>query len=91
MPFCYPNQYCWSKTAADIARIFKVSSSPAGMKYKFRIQVPKEIKNVIELDKKNLKQLWQEVILDSGRIFRQVIRKFLTIWFLMSNMTEDIR
>jgi hypothetical protein len=48
--------------AVDIARILKVSTSPAGIKYKFAIQVPKEIKSEIELDKKNGNHLWQEAI-----------------------------
>jgi hypothetical protein len=48
--------------AVDIARILKVSTSSAGIKYKFGIQVPKGIKNAIDLDKKNGKQLWQEPI-----------------------------
>jgi hypothetical protein len=46
----------------DIARIQKVSSSPAGIKYKFVIQVPKGIKNEFELDRKNRNQLWEEDI-----------------------------
>jgi hypothetical protein len=62
MTFCHLIQYCRSNTAVDIARILKVSSSPAGIKYKFGIQVPKGIKNAIELDKKNGNQLWQEAI-----------------------------
>jgi hypothetical protein len=62
MPFCHLTQYCRSNTAVDIARILKVSTSPAGIKYKFGIQVPKGIKNVIDLDKQNGNQLWQEAI-----------------------------
>jgi hypothetical protein len=62
MPFFHLNQYCRSNTAVDIARILKVSTSPAGVKYKFGIQVPKGIKNAIDLDKKNGNQLWQEAI-----------------------------
>jgi hypothetical protein len=102
MPFFHLTQYCRSNTAVDIARILKVSTSPASIKYKFGIQVPKGTKNAIDLDKKNGNQLWQEAIKTElkkltdyqtfilyiqGRIFRQAIRKFLTIWFLMSNMT----
>jgi hypothetical protein len=60
--FCNLTQYCRSNTAVDIARILKVSTSPAGIKYKFGIQVPKVIKNAIDLDKKNGKQVWQEAI-----------------------------
>jgi hypothetical protein len=62
MPFCHLTQYCRSNTAVDIARIQKISTSPAGIKYKFGIQVPKGIKNAIDLDKKNGNQLWQEAI-----------------------------
>jgi hypothetical protein len=57
MPFCHLTQYCRSNTAVDIARILKASTSPAGIKYKFGIQVPKGIKNAIDLDKMNAKQL----------------------------------
>jgi hypothetical protein len=39
-----------------------VSTSPAGIKYKFAIQVHKGIKTAINLDKKNGNQLWQETI-----------------------------
>jgi hypothetical protein len=62
MPLCHLTQYCRSNTGAHIARILKVSTSPAGIKYKLGIQVPKEIKNAIDLDKKNGNQLWQEAI-----------------------------
>jgi hypothetical protein len=62
MPFCHLIQYCRSNTTVDIATILKVSTSPAGIKYKFGIQVPKGIKNIIDLDKKNENQLWQEDI-----------------------------
>jgi hypothetical protein len=51
-----------SNTAIDIATILKVSTSPAGIKYKFGIHIPKGIKNSIELDKKNGNQLLQESI-----------------------------
>jgi hypothetical protein len=50
MPFCQLTQYCRSNTAGDIARILKASTSPAGVQYKFGIQVPKGIKNAIDLD-----------------------------------------
>jgi hypothetical protein len=62
MSFCHLTQYCRSNTAVDITRILKVSTIPAGIKYKFGIQVSKGIKNAIELDKKNGNQLWQEAI-----------------------------
>jgi hypothetical protein len=60
MSFCHLTQDCRSNTAVDISRILKVSTSPAGIKCKFGIQVPKGIKNEIDLDKKNGNQLWQE-------------------------------
>jgi hypothetical protein len=62
MLFCHLTQYCRSNTAVDIARILKVSTSPAGIKYKFGIQVPKGIKNAFDLDQKNGNHLWQEAI-----------------------------
>jgi hypothetical protein len=62
MPFYHPTQYCRSNTAVDIARLLKVSKSPACIKYNFAIHVPKGIKNAIDLDKKNGNQLQQEVI-----------------------------
>jgi hypothetical protein len=34
--------------AVDIARILKISTSPAGIKYKFDSQVPKWIKNAFD-------------------------------------------
>jgi hypothetical protein len=62
MSFCHLTEYCRSNIAVDIARILKVSTSPAGIKYKLGIQVPKGIKNAIDLYKKNGNQLWQESI-----------------------------
>jgi hypothetical protein len=62
MPLCHLPQYCRSHTAVDITRILKVSTSPAVIKNKFGIQVPKGIKNDIDLSKKNGNQLWQEAI-----------------------------
>jgi hypothetical protein len=62
MPFCHLTQYCRSNMAVDIARIHNVSTSPAGIKYKFGIQVSKGIKSAIDLDKKNGNQLLQEAI-----------------------------
>jgi hypothetical protein len=53
MPSCHLTQYCRSNTALDIARILKLSTSPAGIKYMFVIQVRKGIKNEIDPDKKN--------------------------------------
>jgi hypothetical protein len=57
MPFCSLIQYCRSNTAIDIARIFKVSANPAGIKYKFGIQLSKGIMNLMEPYKKNGNQL----------------------------------
>jgi hypothetical protein len=62
MPFCHLTQYCRSNTAVHIARILEISTSPAVIKYKFGIKVPKEIKSAIDLDKKNRNQSWQESI-----------------------------
>jgi hypothetical protein len=53
MTFCHLTQYCRSNTAVDIARTLKASRSPAGIKYKFGIKVPKGIKNEIDLDENN--------------------------------------
>jgi hypothetical protein len=57
--FKHDSRYC---KEVDIARILKASTSHAGIKYNFGIQAPKGIKNAIDLDKKNVKQLWQEAI-----------------------------
>jgi hypothetical protein len=46
----------------EITRVHKASTSPTGIKYKFGIQVPKGIKNAINLDKRNGNNLWEEVI-----------------------------
>jgi hypothetical protein len=46
----------------EISRIHKSSTSPTSIKYKFGIQVPKGIKNAINLDKKNGNNLWEEAI-----------------------------
>jgi hypothetical protein len=62
MTICHLTLYCTSNTAVDIARILKVSTIPAGIKYKFGIQVPKGIKNANDLNMKNGNQLWQEAI-----------------------------
>jgi hypothetical protein len=84
MPFCQLTQYCRSNTAVDIARILKVSTSPAGIKYKFGIQVPKGIKKSIDLDKKNGNQLWQEAIKTE---FKQ-LTEYQT--FIVQDSGEDI-
>jgi hypothetical protein len=65
MPFCHLTQYCRSSTAVDIARILKVSTSPAGIKYKFGIQVPRGIKNAIDLDKNNGKNYGKKLLTQS--------------------------
>jgi hypothetical protein len=62
MPLCHLTQYCRSNTAVNIARILKVLTSPAGIKYKFGIQVPNGIMNAIDLEKKYGNQLWQDAI-----------------------------
>jgi hypothetical protein len=62
MHFCRFTQYCRSNTAVDIAMVIKISTSPTGIKYKFGMQVPKEIKNEIHLDNKNGNQLKQKAI-----------------------------
>jgi hypothetical protein len=86
----------------DITRMYKISTFPAGNNHKFGIQVPKSINNAVELNNNNGNQLWEEAIktdlkqltdyqtfisLYSGDLFQQVIRKFLIMWFLTSNMT----
>jgi hypothetical protein len=58
MTFCHLVQYCKSKTEVEIAKIQKVSTSLTCVKYKFGIQVPKGIKNAIDLDKNNGNSLW---------------------------------
>jgi hypothetical protein len=83
-----------------------VSTSPGGIKYKFRIQVPKGIKTAIDLDKKNGNQLWQEaiktelkqltdyqifIVLDSGEDIPTGYQKIPYHMVLISNMTCDIR
>jgi hypothetical protein len=86
MPFCHLTQYCRSNTAVDIVRILKVSTSPAGIKYKFGIQFPKGIKNAIDLDKKNGNQLWQEAIKTELKQLKHY-QKLPFHMLLMSNMT----
>jgi hypothetical protein len=102
MPFCYFTQYCKSNTTVDIARIHKVSTSPACIKYKFGVQVPKGIKNAIDLDMNNNNQSWQEAIntepnqlidyrtflvLDSEDNIPKSYQKIPYRMVLMSNMT----
>jgi hypothetical protein len=54
MPFCHLIQYCKTKTPMEITRVHKASTSPTGIKYKFGFQVPKGIKNAINLGKKTV-------------------------------------
>jgi hypothetical protein len=51
MIFCHLTQQCRSNAAVDIARIHEDLTNTAGIKYKYGIQVPKGIKNAIELNK----------------------------------------
>ena len=62
MPFCHLIEYCKSKSSVDIAGTQKGSASPTSIKNIFGIQVPKGIKNAIELDKKNGNSLCQDAI-----------------------------
>jgi hypothetical protein len=62
MPFCHLIHDFIPNTEVDTSKIYKVSSRPAVIKYKFGIQVTKGIKNENELDKKNRNQLWKEGI-----------------------------
>jgi hypothetical protein len=91
MPFCHLTQYCRSNKAVDIARILKVSTSPAGIKYKFGIQVPKGIKNDLwqEAIKTELEQLTNYqtfIIQDSGEDIPTGYQKIPYRMVLMSNM-----
>jgi hypothetical protein len=52
-------RYWKAKTPMNITRVYKASTSPTSIKYKFGIQVPKGIKNAINLDKKNGNNLWE--------------------------------
>ena len=54
MPFRQLAQYCMSSTEVENA-VHKLIASPSRVRYKFGIQVLKEIKNTIDLDKKNEK------------------------------------
>jgi hypothetical protein len=46
----------------DLAKTRHVSLSPTTVLYKFKIQVPRRIKNAINLDRKNKNNLWQEAM-----------------------------
>jgi hypothetical protein len=103
MPFCHLTQYCRSNLAVDIARILKVPTSPAGIKYKFGIQVPKG-KNAIDTDNKNGNKLWQEtirtelkqltdyqtfIVLDSGEDIPTGYQKVL--YYMVFDVKYDLR
>jgi hypothetical protein len=82
--------------AVDIARILKVSTSPAGIKSKFGIQVPKGIKNAIDIDKKNGNKLWKEPIKTELKLWQEAIKtelKQLTDHqtFIVLDSGEDIQ
>jgi hypothetical protein len=62
IPYQHLVNYCKVEIPVDTARIHKVSTSLSNIKYKFGIQVPKGIKNAINLDKKNGNNLWVEAI-----------------------------
>jgi hypothetical protein len=95
MPYCYLIQYCTSNTVIDIARIYKVSESHAGIKYKFGIQVPKGTENSIKLNNKNLYQLWEKTIktelkvLDSGEDIPTGYQKFS--YHMIFDVKYDLR
>jgi hypothetical protein len=71
MPFCHLTQYYSSNTAVDIARILEVSTSPAGIKYKFGIQVPKGMKNAIDLENNYGNQFFG--IIDFGKLITSLM------------------
>ena len=62
MPFRHLAQYFMFKTELKKAKVYKSTATPISIKYKFGIQVPKGIKNSIDLDKKNGSNLWEEAI-----------------------------
>jgi hypothetical protein len=76
MPFCHLTHYCRSNTAVDIARILEVLTSPAGIKYKFGIQVPKGIKNAIDLDKKCWRPLHTKIV---GNYFKVILKLIFSL------------
>ena len=62
MPFRHLTQYCKTKTAIEMAKVNKTLASPTYIRYKFGIEVPRGIKNAIELDRKNGNTLWKDAI-----------------------------
>jgi hypothetical protein len=62
MAFQHLVLYWKARTSVDAAKIHKASASSSSVKYKFGIQVPRGIKNAIQLDRKHGKNLWQEAI-----------------------------
>jgi hypothetical protein len=58
MTFFHLIQYYKFKPSTVIAKAQKLSANTTGIKYKFGMQVPKRIKNLINLDEKNGNNLW---------------------------------
>jgi hypothetical protein len=57
MTLCHLIKYCKSNPSTIIAKAQKVSANTTEIKYNMRTQVPKGLKNVINLDKKNVDNL----------------------------------
>ena len=63
LPFCHLTQYCKTKTSIEMAKVNKTLANSTCIRYKFGIQVPRDIKNAIELDRgKNGNALWEDAI-----------------------------
>jgi C-terminal processing protease CtpA/Prc len=62
MPFQHIVHCCKARTPVDAVKIYRASASSTSNKYKFGVQVPRGIKNAIQLDTKNGNNLWQEAI-----------------------------
>jgi hypothetical protein len=84
MPFCHLIQYCKSKTEVKIAKMQNESASPTCVKYKFGIQLPKGIKNAIDLNKNNGNSLWEDAI----RTELKQLTDYQT--FIVTDSGEDI-
>jgi hypothetical protein len=69
MPFLHLVKYCMSKTELEKTRLYKSTANPVSIKYKFGIQVPKGIKNAINLDKKNGNNQWEEAVITELKKF----------------------
>jgi hypothetical protein len=104
MSFYQLVQYCKAKTPVDIAKIHKNSANPATIKLKFGIQVPKGIKNAINLDKKNVNNPWEQdiktdlkqltyyqtfIVLDSGESISNGYQTFL--YHIVFDVKYDLR